>query len=105
MLTMRSSTAAASQLHARRAIDGQAEKVARLAEIGVPVRVCEEVDESQQVEQENCEEDKEEGTLVSVSATGSILLCFYGGVEPLRFAFFDDIERRRVVLGVYVSAT
>ena len=45
LLSVRSSATASGQLLAWRAIDGQTEEVARLAEIGVPVAVCDEVDE------------------------------------------------------------
>jgi len=65
---MRSSATAPRQLHARRTIDSQAKKVAGLAEVGVPVGVCEEVEESQKVEQEDCEQNEEEGS-VGLSAT------------------------------------
>lgn len=41
---MRSSTAAASQFFAWRTVDGQAEEVAGLAKVGVPVAVCDKVD-------------------------------------------------------------
>ena len=66
---MRSSAAAAGQFLAGRAVDGQTEKVARLAEVSVPITVCDEVDKSQKVEEEDCEEDEEEAALVSSSTT------------------------------------
>ena len=46
LLPMWSSAAASGQLLAWRAVDSQTEEVARLTEIGVPVAVCDEVDES-----------------------------------------------------------
>lgn len=46
LLPMRSSAAAAGQFLAWRAVDGQTEEVARLTEVGVPVAVRNEVDES-----------------------------------------------------------
>ena len=45
LLPMRTSATAAGQFFAWRAVDGQAEEVAGLAEVGVPVAVCDEVDE------------------------------------------------------------
>ena len=42
---MGSSAATAGQFFAWRTVDGQAEEVTRLAEIGIPVAVCDKVDE------------------------------------------------------------
>jgi hypothetical protein len=46
LLAVRASSATARQLFARRTVDGQAEEIARLAEIRVPVSVSQEVDQS-----------------------------------------------------------
>lgn len=99
---MRTSAATSGQLLAWRAVDGQAEEIAWLAEVSIPVAVSDKVDESQAIEEENCEKDDDEGTLVCGRATRSILLCFYGGVEVLELAWVHDVGRRRVVLA-YVS--
>ena len=95
---MRSSTAAASQFFAWRTVDGQAEEVAGLAKVGVPVAVCDKVDEGEQVEEEHCEQDEEETSLVRGCAAGSILLGFYRSIEPLRVTGVNNVGRRRVVL-------
>jgi len=64
LLAVRAAAATARELFAGRAVDRQAEQVARLAEIRVPVPVRQEVDQSRQVEDEDCEEDDDEGALV-----------------------------------------
>ena len=45
LLSMGPSAATAGQFFAWRTVDGQAEEVTRLAEIGIPVTVCDKVDE------------------------------------------------------------
>ena len=98
---MRPSATASGQLLTWRTVDGQAEEIARLAQISVPIAMRDEVDESEQVEHKDCEENEEKRSLIYGGATGSILLGFYGSFEVLRLAArFDDVVRRRVVLNV-----
>jgi hypothetical protein len=68
LLAVRASTATARELLTGRTVDGQAEEIARLAEIRVPLSVCEEVDQSYEVEDEDCEEDDDESALVFCGA-------------------------------------
>lgn len=97
---MRSSAAASGQLLTGWTVDRQTEEVTRLAQVCVPVAVRDEVYECQKVEDEYCEEDDEESALIRGCASGSVLLCFYGGVEILKLTWVHDIERRRIVLQV-----
>jgi hypothetical protein len=98
---VRPSATASGQLLTWRTVDGQAEEIARLAQISVPIAMRDEVDESEQVEHKDCEENEEKRSLIYGGATGSILLGFYGSFEVLRLAArFDDVVRRRVVLNV-----
>jgi len=68
LLAMRASSATARELFAGRAVDGQAEEIARFAEIRVPLTVCEEVNQSYEVEDEDCEEDDEAYCCASIEA-------------------------------------
>lgn len=68
LFPLRSSATNPSQFLAGWTVDGQAEQIARLADVGVPVAVRDEVDQCAQVEDEDCEEDDEEGTLIRCRA-------------------------------------
>ena len=68
LLPVRASSATACKLFARRTVNGQAEEITRLAEVGVPVSMREEVDQSHEIEDEDCEEDHDESALVSRGA-------------------------------------
>jgi hypothetical protein len=68
LLAVRASTATARELFAGWAVDGQAEEIARLAEIRVPFSMSQEVDQSYEVEDEDREEDDDEGALVFCGA-------------------------------------
>lgn len=61
---MRTSSATTREFFAGWTVDGQAEEIARLAEIRVPFSMSQEVDQSYEVEDEDCEEDDDESALV-----------------------------------------
>jgi hypothetical protein len=65
---MRASSATTRELLTGRTVDGQAEEIARLAEIRVPFSMSQEVDQSYEVEDEDREEDDDEGALVFCGA-------------------------------------
>lgn len=111
LIALRSAAAAAGQLLARGRVHRKREEVRRLAEIGIPIRVDEEVYQDDDVHGEDHAEDQVEAFLVRISTSTSVLLGARGGVEPLvlarrydRSSVVPEVDKRGVLHRLQKSA-